>query len=106
MIIKVYSVFDSVSKIERRIGFGNTHGAFVRDNLPIDIYNQQTNPHGLPLNDLQYIYIADYETDSHKFTNLENPVVVDILKSYNFGSENQAQRETPSQADLDHSVEK
>lgn len=78
----VYVAVDTVSGRAYRVIFADNDGTLCRDNVEHDIRSEK-NPIGLPFKDLQYIQIAEYETQERKFINVE-PRVIDILKSYDF----------------------
>lgn len=62
MILNVYSVCDGAANdYERRLGYASTDGAFCRDNVRVDIFDEKSNPFGLPYNDLHYFHVATYE---------------------------------------------
>lgn len=90
MKLNVYSVRDAIRGAEIRLGFSETDGAFCRDSVPIDIRSRD-NPAGLPFNDVAYYQIAEYDTQTHKFINIEERQL-DILKSYQFKVEKEIER--------------
>ena len=78
----VYVAFDKVSGRSFRIIFSDNDSTMVRDNVNIDIRSDK-NPIGLPFKDLGYKHIANYNTETLFFENVENREI-DILKSYDF----------------------
>ncbi len=90
MKMNVYSVQDRIRQREYRVVFSETDGALCRDNIPIDA-RTQSNPAGLPFNDIRYAQIATYNTETHKFTNCEEREI-DILKAYKFNVETPAEK--------------
>lgn len=78
----VYVAVDTVSGRAYRVIFADNDGTLCRDNVEHDIRSEK-NPIGLPFKDLQYVQIAEYETQERKFINVE-PRTIDILKSYDF----------------------
>lgn len=88
--LNVYSVQDAIRGREIRITMSETDGAMARDNLPLDIRSKE-NPAGLPFNDIEYIKIAEYDTEIHKFINVEHQKV-DILTAYKFKVETQVEK--------------
>lgn len=82
MIFNVYSFIDRVSGRERRVFFSETDGSACRDNIEFDVRSEK-NPAGFPFKDIKYVCIAKYDSETHKFENLE-PRELDILSCYEF----------------------
>lgn len=87
MKLTIYAVMDKCANALVRFAFGSNDSSFVRDNLPSDIYNKDTQ-RGLPFNDLEYRSLGYVDTETFEIEPFNEPKIVDIMKSYQFKTEN------------------
>lgn len=91
MKLNLYALVDNkANNALVRFAFGSNDSSFIRDNLPMDIYNDKTK-RGLPFPDMDYYQIATVDIENFTVEQVEKRLV-DKEHAYQFKVENPVEK--------------